>query len=431
MYIRSLLIFLLILFSSTNLGFSQVKDTLFLTLEQSLKIAQDNNKSLLQLKQRTEKAYYQIDEARSGFYPSLSFEGSYTRLGVIPSFQIESMKIETGFANNYNFGLSLAQPIFTWGKIRNSYDIKVISHKATKKEYESKKQQVELDVKTSFYQLLLARELLKVREEAIENLKEHLRVVKARFDAGQASEFELLRAKVQLSNSYPPLTQAKNMLDLGANAFKNLLGIDLKTPIEFHGELAFDPIKVNVAEAERKALDQRPEISSIYFQKDIAKEALNIVSATYRPDLIGFVAFQYMNPFYSVQEWDYNWNFGISVSMPLFDGFSTRAKIRQAKSDLSELDILQRQTEEGIKLEVRQAILDLKLAEENIISQEENVNQANKALEIAKVQYAEGLITSLEEMDTQLALTLAQTNYLSALTDYLVATAKYNKAIGR
>jgi outer membrane protein TolC len=436
MLLKSFAVFLSVLLLSVNSGSAQVKDTLFLTLEQSLKIAQEDNKNLLQLKEKITKSQYQMDEARSGFLPTLSFDGTYTRFGVIPSFQIKipgmpEERIETGFENNYNLGLSLTQPIFTWGKIRNSYDISILSSKATREEYKRQIQEIEFEVATSFYQLILAKELIKVREEAVDNLKEHLRTVEARFTAGQASEFELLRAKVQLSNAYPALTQAKNMLDLGTNAFKNLLGVDLKTPIELVGELSFEPIQVDPFQAEDYALKQRPEISSLNLQKKITAEALSIVRATYRPNLAGFGTFQYMNPFYGVQEWDYDWKVGLVVNMPLFDGFSTRSKIQQAKSDLAGLEILQRQVEEGIKLEVRQAISDLNLAKENIFSQEENVKQARKALEIAKVQYAEGVITSLEEMDTQLALTIAQTNYLQALSDYSIAKARYHKAIGK
>lgn len=436
MHFKSFTIIFAVLLLCANPGLGQVNDTLFLDLDQSLKIAEENNKNLLQLKEKIRKSEFQIDQARAAFYPSLSFDGTYTRFGVIPSFQIDipgmpKRKVETGFDNNYNLGLTLTQPIFTWGKIRNGYDISILSFRATREEYKRKIQEIEFDVVSSFYQLILAKELIKVREEAIGNLKEHLRTVQARFDAGQASEFELLRAKVQLSNAYPPLTQARNILDLGTNAFKNLLGIDLKTPIELEGQLTFEPIEVDISQAENYALKKRPEIESVNLQKQIASEALNIVRATHRPNLAGFGTFQYMNPFYSVQEWDYDWKVGLSVNMPLFDGFSTKSKIRQSKSDLVQLDILNRQVREGIKLEVRQAISDLNLARENIVSQEENVKQAKKALEIAKVQYAQGVITSLEEMDTELALTVAQTNYLQALADYSVAKAKYYKAIGR
>ncbi len=78
-----------------------------LTLDQCLKIAYENNKSLLQLEERINSAKYQIDEAKSGFYPQLSFSGSYTRLGEVPSFDIGGMgKAKLGTENNYNLRLS-------------------------------------------------------------------------------------------------------------------------------------------------------------------------------------------------------------------------------------------------------------------------------------------------------------------------------------
>ena len=132
--------FLTILLLWMSFGLAQVKDTLFLNLGQSLNMAQENNKELLKMKQRISKSQFQIDQARAAFYPGLSFDGTYTRFGVIPSFPIQipgmpERTVEIGFENNYNLGLTLTQPIFTWGKIRNSYDISILSSKAKRVEY--------------------------------------------------------------------------------------------------------------------------------------------------------------------------------------------------------------------------------------------------------------------------------------------------------
>jgi len=391
----------------------------------------------LQWKERIQSAGFKVDEARSNFYPQLSFAGSYTYLGVIPSFtvafspDVPEEKVEIGFHDNYNLGLSLQQPLFTWGRIRNSYDISVLGHRISREEYKRLKQNIKFEVESSFYRILLADKLVEVREQALDNLEQHLKTVEARFDAGQASEFEVLRAKVQRTNAIPPLIQAKNSLDLALDAFKNLLGLDLKTKIELVGELEFEPEEFDPEESEATALKQRPEIRSIDIQKEIVSKSLSIAKANNKPNLYGTANFSYLNPFYSVREWDYDWNLGFLVNINLFDGFATRSKVARAKSSMNELDIVEKQIQEGIKLEISQAISDLNLAKENIFSQKENVDQAEKALEIAKVQYAEGVITSLEEMDTQLALTIAQTNYLQALADYLIAKAKYHKAIGK
>ncbi len=435
MSFKSCGLFLIVLLFFVNFGFAQTQEMQFLTLDQSLEIALKNNKSLLQKKEKIESAKFIVDEAKSGFYPQLSFTGTYTYLGVIPSFTFAfpgapESKVETGFHNNYNLGLSLQQPLFTWGRIRNSYQISQLGHKIYKEEYNRVKQEVKYQVESSFYLILLAEKLVEVREQALNNLEEHLKTVEARFRAGQASEFEVLRAKVQRTNAIPPLTQAKNSKDLTLDAFKNLLGLDLKTNIKLLGELKFEPEDFKLEESEIIALKQRPEIKSINIQKKIASKSISIVKANNKPALYGVANYTYQNPFYSVQEWDYDWHIGLLVNINLFDGFATRSKVAQAKSSINELDIIEKQIQEGIKLEVTQAISDINLAKENIFSQGENVHQAEKALEIAKVQYAEGVITSLEEMDTQLALTIAQTNYLQALADYLVARVRYYKAIG-
>jgi outer membrane protein TolC len=428
--------FFLISLLFVNLGFAQTQKMQSLTLDQSLEIAFENNKSLLQKKENIQSAEFKVNEARSGFYPQLSFNGTYTYLGVVPSFTFAfpgapESKVETGFHDNFNLGLSLQQPLFTWGRIKNSYHISQLGHQISQEEYNRVKQEVKYQVKSSFYQILLAEKLVEVREQALNNLDEHLKTVEVKFKAGQASEFEVLRAKVQRTNAIPSLTQAKNSRDLALDAFKNLLGLDLKTDIKLVGELKFEPEEFDAEESESIALEQRPEIRSINIQERIASKSLSIAKANNKPTLYGVANYSYQNPFYSVQKWDYDWNVGFLVNINLFDGFATESKVAQAKSSINELDIVEKQIQEGIKLEVNQAISDLNLAKENIFSQEENVAQAKKALEIAKVQYAEGVITSLEEMDTELALTMAQTNYLQALADYLIAKAKYYKAIGK
>ena len=142
------------------------------------------------------------------------------------------------------------------------------------------------------------------------------------------------------------------------------------------------------------------------------------------------VDYLYEKPYYGEDVWKTDWNFTLALSVPIFDGFLTRSKVRSAKSDLRQLEITESQTEDMIRLEISQAISDLNLARENILSQTENVNQAKESLRIANVQYDKGLLTNLELMDTEFALTVAETNHLQALSDYLIAKAQYQRAIG-
>jgi outer membrane protein len=417
----------------TPLSFSQ--ERVVLTLEKSLETAYKSNRILLSQEERVKSSRFKISEAKAGFYPQLSFQGTYTYLGVIPSIRVSvpgffEGEFETGFHDNFDFGLSLQQSIFTWGRIQNSYSISRFNLKSEEENYGRDKQRITYEVKSSFYSSLLARELIRVREEALRNIEEHLKTVELRYKAGQASEFDLLRAKVQLANAKPPLLQARQDYDLALSSFKNILGLPQESQIELEGELLYDPIEVELEEATQKALLQRPELKSLEFQKKIAQKGLAIAKAGNKPSLLGIANYSYQNPFYGEKKWATDWNLILSLNFPIFDGFATRSKVNQAKSDLNQLDIGEKDLKEGIKLEIKEAVTNLDLAKEIILSQEETVKQAKESLRIAKVQYAQGMITSLEEMDAELALTYAQINYLKALTDYLIAQALLDKVQG-
>lgn len=421
---------LLLSFSIWIIPLSFSQERVVLTPDKSLEIAYKNNRIILSQEEKIRSSRFKVSEAKSGFYPRLSFLGSYTYLGVTPSITAFDEKFTIGFHDNFEFKLALEQTLFTWGRIRNNYSISKLNLKSEEENYSRDKQRITYEVKSSFYLVLLARELIQVREEALKNIEEHLKTVELRYKAGQASEFDLLRAKVQLANAKPPLLQARQDYDLALSSFKNILGLSQESQIELEGELIYDPIEVELEQATQKALSQRPELKSLEIQKKIAQKGLSIAKAGNKPTLMGFANYEYKNPFYSEKRWDTDWNFTLSLNFPLFDGFATHSRVNQAKSDLKQLDIGEMDLNEGIKLEVKDAVTSLNLAKETILSQEENVKQAKESLRIAKVQYAQGMITSLEEMDAELALTYAQINYLKALTDYLVAQAKYMKAIG-
>lgn len=412
-----------------------------LNLNQCLEIAYQKNQILLQLDEQINSAKYKIDEARSGFLPQLSLSGSYTRLGNVPAYefggisfgdiQIPSSKIEMGTANNYNLRLSLEQPLFTWGRIQNSYDISKYGLSSTREQYRKARQEIKYNVTVLFYRVLLAQELIKVREGSITRIEDHLRTVQDRYDKGYASEFEVLRARVQLTNARPSLVQAKNLHQLTLDNLKNLLGIDLIDKVNLEGDLTAETYEVNQSEAEEFAFQNRSELKLVKEQNMIGQKALALAKAGNKPSLFGAVNYEYKKPYYSEDKWKTDWNFTIALSLPIFDGYLTKARVNGAKSDLRRLEITESQTKDMIRLEISQAISELNLARENIISQEENVKEAKESLRIANVQYQKGMLTNLELMDTEYALTVAETNHLQALSDFLTAKAKYEKAIGK
>ena len=176
-FARSILVFFLVV-SIAPFSFSQEK--IVLSLQKSLETAYQNNRSLRSQKEKINSAKFKIQEAKSGFYPNLSFQGSFTYLGVNPSFVVDipgvfNQQVTIGFHDNYTFALALQQSLFTWGRIGNRYSISNLNLSLEQENYIKNKQGITFNVTSGFYSALLDRELINVRQDALNNFQEHLK----------------------------------------------------------------------------------------------------------------------------------------------------------------------------------------------------------------------------------------------------------------
>jgi outer membrane protein TolC len=121
---------------------------------------------------------------------------------------------------------------------------------------------------------------------------------------------------------------------------------------------------------------------------------------------------------------------GAQVSIPIFAGFKTVNQLREVRNQISQLSIQREYAEEGIRLQVEQAINTLITARETMLSNERTVEQAEKAYNISLTRYNAGAGTILELNSSQLSLTQAQLSYSQSIFDYLSAYASYEKTLG-
>ena len=370
--------------------------------------------------------------ARAGFLPTLSLGGNYLRLG-------EGQKISIGGGNDvvvrgldtYTATATIEQSIFTWGRIKNSYRQASSSQKIQEEDYRKERNLLRFKVTESFYNFILAGELLNLSQESYAQMERHLRQVEERYENGLASKFDLLRARVELANLKPQLIRSKNSLILAENRFKSLLAFPSRTEVRLQGELKYEATEIELSRAIEEALRNRPEIISLKEQENIALAQVRLASASNKPLLSAIYNYQFQKPYHWKDEWGKEWNAMVVLQFPIFSGFSTKGKVLQSRSQFKEVKYNLEDKNEEIELEVREIYLNLHQEEETIISQRENVGQAEEAMRIAEKRYTGGLITNLEFMDTQLAMTEAKTAYLQALANYLIAKAKLINTMGR
>ncbi|KPJ52636.1 hypothetical protein AMJ39_07400 [candidate division TA06 bacterium DG_24] len=406
------------------------------TLDEAIEYALEHNPDLLRTREQVNGAKGMVMEARSGFLPHFELGASYTRQFELPTLTIAgadgpAVEVPLGYENNYSAGISVTQSLWSWGRVLNAYRIADLGLDAVRYDVEEMESAVRYEVARAFYGLIVAHEFEKVARDALGQAERHFGVVETREREGLASRFDLLRAQVQVANAKPPVIRAANAVDLAEQQLKLVLGIDLATQIEVQGELVVGPAEVDLVEAIEQALAMRPALESLRRRRSIAARALSIAQAQNKPTFFASAAYVYQRPFYFSEDWGRDIRATVGVTIPIFDGFRTRGAVARAKSSLRDLELSLTVLEDGVELEVRTAYLRLMEAQETLASQQETVGQAEESLRIAEVRFRNGMATSLEVMDTQLALTQARTNYLGAVSDFLIARASLVRAVGR
>jgi len=267
-------------------------------------------------------------------------------------------------------------------------------------------------------------------------LYEHqLEDTKNQFEAGTVSNFEVLRARVYLANAQPNLITARNGYRIAVEQLRQSLGTpgDSAFP-EVVGDLNFETVNYDMGSAIASAHAHRPEIQKLEKVEMAGSESITTARASYYPNLQAFGAYQWDGYSYVSSQLGSNttngWLFGLQSNWAIFDGRATMGKVRQAKSLLEQARIAKASEELEIDVEVRQTLSSLQEAGELVNASRQTIDQAAEALRLAEAKLHAGSATQLDVLTSQVALTQAKTDQLTANYNYLVALANVRKAIG-
>jgi outer membrane protein TolC len=426
-----------LVFVSGRFSFSQEK--MILTLEKCIQLALSQNPYHLAAEERVEAARSQVREAASNFFPSLNAQGLHTLDEKVFELEFPSFipgeppqRVSVDFTRDYQFSMSLSIPLFTSGRLTSGFRQAKYNLLSTEEYVRQSSQVTVFNTKSAFYGYLLAKEFVRVAEEAVDIAEKLFKNVKSLYEVGMASKFDLLRSEVQLANLKPQLIKARNNLKIAELSLKTLLGLDLEKPIEIKGELAYEPYEPDLEKSLAGALQNRPEIGQLGYQKQMAGEMLKLARASNLPSIAVSGTYNFWADKFNFQEdtWQDFYAVNLIFTLPIFNGFTTSARVAQSKAMIRELELSQKGLVDMVRFEIREAILKLNEAKESLLSQEKNVEQAQESLRIAELNYAEGMITVLDVSQAQAALSQAKTNYSQALFDYVISLAQLEKAEG-
>jgi len=411
-----------------------------LTLSESVDIALKNSHVLNIAREGTKGATAQKREAVTGFLPKFSTSYSYTRLNEEPQIKIPafwiipSFNIPAGTKDNYQWVIEARQPLFAGGGILANYQASKIGEDVASIEEIAKYQDVVQDVKIAYFDLLRAQKVLLAAEQAVKMLEAHRDVADNYFKVGFIAKNDLLQAEVELANGRQSLIRAQNAVEMAKARFNTLLKRRVFAPVEIVDILNYQPFSQSLEECLSIAKENRPELKIAALKAQQANKAVWAARSEFFPtiSLIGHYArfgdeasvsgsrFQDAESWYvmAVASWNF-WEWGRTM----FRVDAGRARENQAIAAA-------RETNDLITLEIKNAYLQLKEAENQILVSEKVIEQAEENFRISEERYKERVATSTEVLDAQTLLTRAKSQYAHALGDYNINLAKLQRAMG-
>jgi outer membrane protein TolC len=231
----------------------------------------------------------------------------------------------------------------------------------------------------------------------------------------------------------PELVKAKNAVNLIAADLKKLLGFKMQVSVKLKDALTYSLIDIKEREFLKQAYLDKPEMILRSLGVDISKWSIEMARSGWRPQVNagGSYAYASNNAANMFNNRHNLWNVGVSVTIPLFDGFSTKPKVEEAKAKYAQANLEKENLSDQIAVDIRRACLDLQEAEAIINSQKDNIEEAREALRIAEVSYDNGVGTNLDVLDAQVSLSQIEQNLAEGIYDYLMAHSYLDRTMGK
>jgi outer membrane protein len=414
-----------------------------LTLKEALQQALKNKSEAIKAKLDEENSQNKIDQAKSQALPQINGNAGITynpilQLSAIPGELAgqpgKTMLVAFGQKWNSSASVSLSQTLFD-----KTVFTALKAAKTTQQYYQLVSsltdEQVIEKVATQYYQVLVQRQQLVVIDSNIATTTRVKDVIEGQYKNGLAKKIDLDRSKVNLSNLEAQRQQLNNAVQLQENTLKFYMGIPIETAITVPAS-ALDSIQPKLS-----VLDNTPDVKKLSDYQVLKKQEELLVlqkeatTAGYYPSLslsgnYGYMGMSNKFPIGTGANWFDYASVGLNLKVPIFNGFATRSKVKQADIDIRKLQADIKNTELSLSLAYQNAKTQLGNSIITLNNQKTNVALAEEVYTNTQNNYAQGLAPLTDLLDAENSLSTAQNNYTAALLDYRIAEIQLIKAQG-
>jgi outer membrane protein TolC len=420
-----------------------------LTLKDAITYALENKADAKKAKLSVENSEYQIQEVRARALPTITGNANLT---YNPILQLNALDVGAfaGGAPGAPTGVQLVALGQKWSSVagvnltQNIFDQTVFTGlkaaKTTREFYQVNAQlteeQVIERVANNYYQVYVQRQKLTVIDSTYKNTSEVRDIIKGQFDNGLARKIDLDRMNVNLSNIRTQRQQLINAVQLQENTLKFYIGMPIETKITIpETEFAVTPLNVDEVPDTTKRTEYQllKKQELLYFYNKKAK------IAEYYPTLALTAGYNYIGqgpemPWFKKPADNVYWSdysaIALNLKVPIFNGFGTRSRVRQADVDIRKTEEDIKDTKLSLDLAFENARTQIKNSLITINNQKENVTLAQEVLDNTQNNYQQGLASLTDLLDAENSYIEAQNNYTSALLDYKLAEVQLIKAKG-
>jgi len=427
-------------------GVIKAQDTLSVSLSKAIEIALSQSPTIKVANKEIERVDYSKKEKFAALFPSISGSASYSKsieaqkmILPIAMFGLPAGTIIPGFVpdNSFGAGISASLPIIA-PTLWSSLKMTKLDAELTLELARSSKLSLINQVTKAYYGILLAQDSYNVFKRSYDNTVENARIIQNKFKQGTISEFEWIRADVQVRNAKSNVVSAETAVNMSILQLKMLLGVDMFTALKVQGSLADFESNMygDVLKIDTTTLHSNSDLNQFDLKAKQLDHSLRIQKSAWWPTLNASFMYQYQsmgdnNLALSKYQWFPVSSAGLSLAIPIFQGGSRVYKQKQLQIQISEMKDQRDNLRRTLEMQVISNLDNIKKAIEKIASNKEGLRQAEKAVSISKKMYEVGSSTYLDLSNTELAYIQAGLMYNQSIYDYLSAKSDLEKLLGK
>lgn len=407
-----------------------------LTIQDAVTMAITQNLNVRAARSQVAAAGARIDIARAARKPQLGLTAEYRRISVPGDFTVPPLgpgiperQVSVQADENVAATISARQEIYTGGRIRAQISRASALFDVSLGRLGTTEADISLQTREGYYSVLLAESLIRTAEKSLAAAREQLEAATAKFEVGTAPRFDVLRAETMVSEAEQDLVEVQNQAEVAEVALNRLLGVALD---QDQGLAEPDPSPFpdqNLSSLIELALRERAELLSGRARLAAAEAGIRLAKSGRRPSF-GILA-DFQTVLEETPAETTGFTFMATATLEIFDGGRISAEISEARALRDEAHANLEESLRAVEQDVRKEYLNLKTARQTLSTAGTRLAQAEEAHEVARVRYEAGVGTAVEVADALATLTGARTNLDRARSNYNIAYARLQRALGR